>query len=137
LPKATPGSFLPVSAKINMASRLVHPRMMERLERDFFAQSCTIEEATTTRNVLGEVSLSGWETKYTAVPCHLAAAGGGERRTNQQVYLEATHTIALAGQYTDLNEQMRAVVDEQAYEILLAETDSEGAMTRLTCRIIR
>lgn len=118
-------------------SRLVHPRMMERLERDFFTQSCAIQVAALTANSVGEevegwATVSGWE----AIACRLMAVGGGERRTSSQKYLDSTHVIELSGDYAVIETQ-RAVVEEQAYEILLVEKSAEQALTRLVARLVR
>ena len=121
-----------------MSSRLIHPRLLETIQRDFFPQTCRIEQASKSRNTAGEevdtwVAVPGWES----IPCRKSAAGGGEQRTNNQVYLDATDRILLAGQFNGLNEKMRAVVDGQAYDILLPEPDSEGLTTRLLVRFVR
>lgn len=119
-------------------SRLIHPRMMQVLEHDFFSNRCAIEEGTKSQSTTGQEKLT-WATVIgcEAIPCRRASAGGGERRAANQIYLDATHTILLSGIYKNVNEKMRAVVDEQAYDILLVEFDGEEVMTRLTVRIVR
>lgn len=121
-----------------MASRLVHPQLMQTLQRDFFKQSCRIEQAAKSQNTTGQETktwsaVPGWES----IPCRKTPAGGGERRTQQGVYLDATHTIVLATALNGLTTAMRAVVDGKAYDILLVEPDSEGITMRLTCRIVQ
>lgn len=119
-------------------SRLIHPRMMQTLERDFFLQRCTVQAGATSQGTTGQEKLT-WATVSgcEAIPCRRASAGGGERRAANQIYLDATHTILLSGIYKNVNEKMRAVVDGQAYDILLVEFDGEEVMTRLTVRIVR
>lgn len=121
-----------------MASRLVHPRLMQALQRDFFSQQCTIREPVKSRNAIG-----GEERVYQDLPghnglaCHVAPAQGGERRTEQQVYLDATHIIMLNAAYPNITEEMQAVVDGLAYDILLATLDSQRVLTELTVRLVR
>ncbi len=121
-----------------MNGALIHPRMMKALEKDFFSQSCAIQEAAKTQSTTGQEKKS-WANvaNWGAIPCRKAAAGGGERRSSNQVYLDATHTIVLSGVFEGLTEQHRAVVDSQAYDILVVEPDSEGISTRLTVRLVR
>ncbi len=119
-------------------SRLIHPRLLHTLQRDFFPQSCTIETVVKTQSTTGQEK-NAWEavSGWNAIPCRKAAAGGGERRMNNQVYLDATHTILLSGIFTGLTEEMHAVVDGEAYDILVVEPDSEGITTRLMVRFVR
>jgi hypothetical protein len=116
---------------------LIDPRMINRLVR-FFTMRCTIEAPGTTKNSVGEVSktfsaVPGW----TAIACRLAPATGGERRTNVQTYVDATHVIALAGIFNGIGEEMQAVVDGVHYEILLVEVAAEAIITQLQVRVIR
>ncbi len=120
-----------------MHSRLIHPRLLQTLDRDFFPQDCAIQAPGITRDTAGgEIRSYSTVAGMESIPCRVAPAGGGERRSAQQVFLDSTHTILLAGQFRSLTTAMRAVVNGQAYDILLPEPDSEGATTRLTCRIV-
>lgn len=120
-------------------SRLVHPRMITALQQDFFLQSCALQEPATSQDTAGaETSAYTTRAGYESIPCRVGMATGGERRTNlQAVYLDATHKIVLKGQFHDVTETWKALVDGQAYDILLATADPEGAMTSLLCRIVR
>lgn len=119
-------------------SRLVHPHLMQTLERDFFPQQCTIREPVKSRNAIG-----GEQRVYQDFPghnglaCHVAPAQGGERRTEQQVYLDSTHVIMLNAAYPNITEEMQAVVDGLAYDILLATLDSQKVLTELIVRLVR
>jgi len=112
--------------------------MMEYLERDFFAQRCALKKPTKTQDTTGaETVTHAVKPGYEAIPCRVGPSAGGERRTNQQVYLDATHRIVLSGQFADVTEEWVAEVDSQEYQILLVAKDAEGVMTRLECRIVR
>jgi len=125
-----------------MASRLVHPNMLRRLQRDFFPQTCCIQQASESLDEFGQALADDDESKWTPVtgleviPCRVAPATGGRRRTPEMTVTNATHLIALAGHYPTITTKMRAVVDDQAYTILLPFHDAEGAMTRLTVQLV-
>jgi len=121
-----------------MVSRLIHPRMMEQLERDFFPQLCALKQPVKTQSSTGK-EIVNYEVRpgYEALPCRVAPASGGERRGERFTHLDATHAIALPGQFQDVTEEWIAVVDEQKYEILLVGKDAEGVMTHLDARIAR
>lgn len=119
-----------------MASRLIHPRLMQALQRDFFPQMCTLNEPVKGANPLGEVTRT-FTPKYTAA-CRVGMAGGTEQRTPQQTYLEETFVILVQGQFHDLTEEWSVSVDGTDYNIILPVTaNPEGVLTRLTVRIIR
>jgi hypothetical protein len=115
----------------------IDPRMIARLE-PFFSQRCTIEAPVKTPDSFGSISetfttVTGWE----AIPCRVAPVGGGEQRTNQQVYVDATHTIELMGIFNGISEEMQAIVNSVHYDIVLVEVTPEATITRLQARIIR
>lgn len=115
----------------------IDPRMIARLE-PFFSQRCTIEAPAKVQSSFGELSptfsqVPGWE----AIPCRVAPVGGGEQRTNQQVFVEATHTIELMGIFNGISEEMQAIVNSVHYDILLVEVTPEATITRLQARVIR
>lgn len=122
---------------------LIHPRMLEKLEMSFFPQRCALKEPSTSQDSVGqEISTHNVHVGYESIPCRVGVAGGGQRRGNQQTYLEATHRIVLAGQYPDLPEAWRegeewiAEVDGVEYKILMVGNSAEAATTRLETRII-
>lgn len=121
-----------------MASRLIHPRLMQTLERDFFAQTCTIRQPVKSSNAIGgETRTFSNLPGHNGLACHVAPAQGSERRTEQQVYLDATHVIMLNAAYPKITEEMQVVVDEVAYDILLATLDSQQVLTELVVRLVR
>ncbi|MCI0550522.1 MAG: hypothetical protein L0287_06180 [Anaerolineae bacterium] len=120
-----------------MSSRLIHPRMLETLAPDFFYRRGTIQQATETQSTTGQVKKLWADVPgMTAIQCRISASGGGERRSQNQTYLDATNTALLAGAFT-VNEKMRFVDDKGlVYDILLVEPDSEQISTRLTLRLV-
>lgn len=122
-----------------MTSRLVHPKLMQALERDFFPQRAALKPPVKTRNSAGEKVLTYPAARpgYEAISCRVGPADGGERRASQQTYLDATNRIVLSGQYPDLTEEWKVEVGGQLYDILLSSPDPEGAMTRLMVRLVR
>jgi len=119
-------------------SRLFHPRLMDALRGDFFPGVCNIQQATISRNGAGE-EIKSWSTfpGHGSLECRVAPAQGGEQRTGEQIYLDATHQILLAGSYPLITEVMQAVVAGQVYDILLAAHDVDGVATKLIVRMVR
>lgn len=122
---------------------IIHSRMLTKLQKDFFPQSCALKEPSKAQDTAGqEIVVHSVHTGYEDIPCRVGAAGGGQRRGNQQVYLEATHRIVLAGQYPDLPDAWRegeewvAEVDGVEYTILMVATSPEETTTRLETRIV-
>ncbi len=121
-----------------MIGSLIHPRMMETLEKDFFRQSCALKQPTKSQSTTGQEKVTHTvRTGYEAIPCRVGATGGSQRRGNEQVYLEATHRIVLSGCYADVMETWIAEVDDQEYEILYVARSAEEVTTRLETRIVR
>lgn len=117
---------------------LTHARMTKRLEKNHYPSLCTLKEPTKEQNSVGEeVSTHDAHPGYEGIHCRVGAAGGGQRRGNEQVYLEATHRIVLLGDYPDVAEQWLAEVDGTEYTILYVARSEERVTTRLECRIIR
>jgi len=109
--------------------------MLERLQRDFFPMSGSIQTATKTQSTTGQekdawVDVEGWVN----IPCRKAGMGGGERRYASQTFLDATDVVILAGVFNGLNETHRFVLNDEDFDILRVEPDSEGVTTRLTLR---
>lgn len=124
-------------------TNLIHPRMLEKLEKNFFPQRCALKQPTKTQDSAGqEIRTYSVHEGYEAIPCRVGAAGGGQRRGNQMTYLEATHRIVLSGQYPELpekwleGEEWVAEVDGVEYTILMVGKSTEEVTTRLETRIV-
>ena len=121
-----------------MSSSLIHPKMMEKLEKDIFTQCCALKQPAKSQSTTGQEKLAHTvRIGYEAIPCRVGAAGGSQRRGNEQIYLEATHRIVLSGYYADVMETWVAEVDGQEYEILYVAKSAEEVTTRLETRIVR
>jgi hypothetical protein len=67
-----------------MNKSLIHPRMMGRLEKNFFPQRCALKEPTKSQSTTGEEEKAyNVHAGYESLPCRVGAAGGGQRRGNQ------------------------------------------------------
>lgn len=124
-----------------MQSRLIHPRMTEILERDFFPQRCALLEPVKSQSTTGKEKVAYVvKAGYEELPCRVAPATGGERRGNNYTHLDTTHAIAVPGTYDDVTEEWVAEVDGVTYQILKpgkASRDAEGVMTHFEARFVR
>lgn len=118
-----------------MVSRLIHPQMMTRLQRDFLPQRCELSEPESAQDTAGQM-VNDPDPRYRDIPCRVGPARGGKRFTSQQIYANVTHTIVISGQFQELNDTWTARVDGQVYEILLVTPDAEGILTELLVRIV-
>jgi len=121
-----------------MHSRLIDLRLLDTLKVDFFNRLGTIQQFTESQSTTGQQK-KAWANVpgMVNIQCRIAALGGGERRGQNQAYLDATNTALLAGSF-NVNEKMRFIDDEGLiYDILLPEKDSEQITTRLTLRLVR
>jgi hypothetical protein len=119
-------------------SRLVHPKLISILQIDFFPQRCALKKPVKSQSTTGKQNITYVvEPGYEALPCRVAPPSGGERRGDRYTHLDATHAIAIPGQFADLTEEWVAVVDGQQYQILLIGKDAEGVMTHLETRIAK
>lgn len=121
-------------------SRLVHPDLMKTLRVDFFNRTGTIQQANKSQSTTGQEKKT-WSNVpgMINIPCRISPAGGGERRFQTQVYMDASDIVVLSGKYDGITEEMRFVDDKgNIYDITRKpEVDSEGITTRLTLRTVR
>lgn len=116
---------------------LVHPRLLERLQSQFYPSVGETRQAVVTRNEYGEetrewIVLPGHDAK----PCRVSPRHSREARTAEQVYATATHHIALAGYYPGIGPEMQEIVDGAVYDIEGVEFDGQSKTTRLYVRQI-
>lgn len=97
---------------------IVHPRMLERLQPNFYPSLCTIQVSTDSDDTTGE-TLHDWNdlAEHENIPCRISAVNSREQRNADQVYAMATHQVNLNGYYPAIEAKHRAVVDEVAYQI--------------------
>lgn len=116
---------------------IVHPSLLTRIQPNFYPSLCTIMRPGGVRDSVGYLSpnptiLPG----HADMPCRIAPRSTREVRSENQVYVNATHHIALGGYYADINEAMTAIVDDVIYDIEGIEWDGNKKTTRLWVRII-
>lgn len=104
----------------------------------YYPDVCAIQEATESVDSFGEaVKTWGDVEGLEEVACRVSPSGGTERKSPQAIWSVATHVIELQGGYEEITAKMRAVVDGQAYDILLVQVDGGGESTRLVCEVVR
>lgn len=116
---------------------LVHPQFLARLRPVIFVHRCTIQQASTTQNEIGE-PVETWADLpgHVDLPCRVAPLSMDERAELQLTVTQRTITVLLAGSYPSVTTAHRALVDGTAYNILAAERDSEGVTTRLIAEVV-
>lgn len=116
---------------------IVHPHMMERIQPNFYPSLCTIQQPNSERDSVGQLIPSPIDVDgLINLPCRIAPRSTREVRSENMVYVEATHHIALGGYYPDIGETNLAVVDGIAYDIEGVEWDGNHQTTRLYVRLI-
>lgn len=116
---------------------IVHPSLLDRVQPNFYPSLCTIQLPDAIRDSVGQLiadplALDG----HVDIPCRISPRGAREVRTENQVYVNATHHVALGGYYPDITEAMSAVVDGVRYDIEGVEWDGNQIATRLYVRLI-
>ncbi len=116
---------------------IVHPEMLARIQPNFYPSLCTIQESNPVRDTFGQ-QIPAWANVVDLVdlPCRISPRSTREVRSENQVYVDATHQVALVGYYATIHEGMQAVVDDLAYEIEGVEWDGNQKTTRLFVRIV-
>ncbi len=120
---------------------IVHPNLMSALG-GFYPSLCTIRAATETQSATGAVQ-QGWADApgLVGLRCRMAPAEGvqaaRELRLIEGTHVELLYSIALAGHYPAITEQMQVLVDETAYDIVGVLHDGNHAATRLFVRLVR
>lgn len=116
---------------------LIHPDWLAHVQPNHYPSLCTIRTPNTTRDAIGHPvpnpqDLGG----HIDIACRIAPVNTREVRTELQIYVNATHHVALNGYYPDIAEDMSAVVDGVSYDIEGVEHDGNDVMTRLWVRIV-
>ena len=116
---------------------IVHPLMLERIQPNFYPSLCTIMQPNGVRDEVGYLAPSPTILNgHADLPCRIAPRSTREVRSENQIYVNATHHVALGGYYPDITENMAAIVDEVTYDIEGVEWDGNQKTTRLWVRII-
>lgn len=125
-----------------LRNQLIDPRLFEHLSTTFWRHTCTIQEASSTANEVGELEPT-WSdlTGHTFISCNLAAAQAmGEQKSEQRrdntTYDAKTRHCQLNGYYPLIGEGMRAVMDSVAYDIRGVVQSSAKVQTKLILELI-
>lgn len=118
---------------------LIHPGLLASLATNFYPSVCTIQAATLARNALGEeIPTWGNLAGHVSLACAVAEPppSGEETETSEVTFTRRRKRVALAGAYTSVTEQHRAVVDGVTYDIERVSIDSQGQTTYLDVELI-
>lgn len=118
-------------------SSIISPKLFGKLG-NFYNKTCTVQQNVGSRDAAGQIG-EDWEdlSGHVDVQCRIAPSGGREVKGPNQTYSVSTHYIVLVGQYTSVTAAMQAVVDGQAYDILLVQHDGQGETTKLTVQVVQ
>lgn len=121
-----------------MTGRIVSPKLFSHLKVTHYTSAVTIQESTPSQSSTGEVSYS-WSnlSGHVELSCLVADRGSTEHQMLWGTFHEAERIIALAGSYTDITTEHRAVVGSTNYDILGAIEDLAGVATYLPVRAAR
>lgn len=118
---------------------IVHPGLLGSLATNFYPSACTIQRATESRDSFGQVSLS-WANLagHVDLACSVAEPPptGEEVETTEQSYVRRSKRVALAGSYTSITEEDRAVIGGVNYDIERVSQDSQTKTTYLDVQVI-
>ena len=117
---------------------IVHPGLLTALRTRHYPATCTIEEASESRDAMGQVTMT-WATLsgHASIKCSVASQREGrEIHTGDLTYERSTHRIALAGSYTSITPDHRAVIGSTNYDIVRVHQDSQTQTTYLDCEIV-
>lgn len=129
-----------------LALPTVHPKLLDTIAR-YYPQTITIQRNNgTTRDAYG-APVEDWQdlTGHAGIAARVVSngpgtgAGGwsGEIYAPDGVYDVDGRTMSLRGHYLTVTELDRVIWDGDVYEIQAAESDAEGATTRLRTRKVR
>lgn len=113
-----------------------HPQRLAQL-RHFFPATCTIQERTDTQDAAGQ-PIPTWSNLagHVDIPVRVSPAAAQEIKRPNGTIAVVTHLLSLRGHYPAVTPRQRAIVADVAYDILAAESDSQGGYTRLRVEIV-
>jgi hypothetical protein len=108
---------------------------------NFFRSTCTFQRAKMTKDAAFEDSAE-WSNiaGFVDLPCTCAAAGGGEVRGTDEVYVAIDFTLSVPEDLTGIVESDRVVVagpNAGTYDILLVVAGTQGVLSRASLRRVR
>jgi hypothetical protein len=118
---------------------IVHYGMLENLYR-FFPRKVTIKQLVpASQNGYGEPVTGSWTDfeGLVELPCQIAPAEGEKQKKADMSPVIYTHRIVIAGYYPEIQENYRAVLDDDTeFEIVKKENDSQQKTTPLKVRLV-
>lgn len=117
---------------------LVHPLMLTTLGSDFFPADVAIQAATESQASDGQVTRTWADVSgLDELDGRLGPASEAqERRLPGLVVVGVTHVLALAGYYGSITTAHRAVVDDDAFNVLAVRHDGNSASTWLGLEVV-
>ena len=116
---------------------IVHPGLLAELEPNHYAGTVTIQSASMANDSAGQ-EIPTWSNLALHVDliCRKAPQQQFSREVRNQAEIYAVHVwnIAIAGYYTSITEEMRAVMDGVNYDIELVQFDGNRKTTHLQVR---
>jgi head-tail adaptor len=121
-----------------MRRPVMDSRLLARIDTAVFTSRLTIQrDSGGAANSFGEIPQTwGNVAGLASIPCSIAPAAASERRGSVAVVTEATHTALLSTYLPQITSAMRALVDNQPYDIVAVEHDSRRAMTRVQLKVV-
>jgi hypothetical protein len=118
---------------------IVHYGMLDNLYR-FFPRKVTIQQFTpNTQDSYGEETVGSWVDVDGLIdlPCQIAPAEGEKQKRPDMTPVVYTHRLVIAGYYSEIQENYRAVLDDDTeFEIVKVEHDSQQKTTPLKVRLV-
>jgi SPP1 family predicted phage head-tail adaptor len=119
-----------------MVRELTHPRMMTGL-RNFYPDTCTIQQATANRDGHGQ-PIDSWDNIAGLVdlPCRVSPLSGREVEKATQEFSSQVVTISLKGAHV-ISTVNRVLTNGVTYNIRQVDHDGQGVNTRLIGEVVR
>ena len=122
-----------------MRREIISYGMLDKLWR-FFPRTVTIQEFIPgTQDTSGEKTVGTWTaiTALTDLPCQISPASGSEQKRADMTPVIYDYRIVIAGYYTTIQENHRAVMDDDtAFDIVRIEHDSQQKTTPLLVNLV-
>lgn len=119
---------------------IVHPSLLARLQTHHYAATVTIQQATEAVDAYGVATKASWAnlSGHVDLSCRLApkTQTPTEGRGDAAPYIDHDYTIAIAGYYSTITVQMRAVISAVNYDIVSVEHDGNSKTTRLQVQVV-
>lgn len=116
---------------------ILHPDLLGSLTTYHYPSTVTIQQNQPINDAAGQ-AIAAWTdyAGHTDLPCRMAPEQSASRevRSDAQQYGVHSWDLSIAGYYSTITEEMRAVVGGVAYDIELVQPDGNSKTTRLQVR---